>query len=460
MSYEKYLKTDSSVLLRNCHEEARKYVGCIEASLLIFIELFTFGIILIPLMYFNFFSTILILSILIIFSLFYILITKIFINKWAKRQVYLVAETFKTLKHSFQLFKYIKLKNKKNFFFNRYNVAVNEYQNCIRNFTFTKQLPKYLIETILIVLISSVFLVNYSDSSSISKIIPLLALYTAAALRLIPGLNRILSYVQVIYNSIPSLKILHHDLTNSSKLISNDKQNYIEKIKKLTFSDKIEIKNLSYKYEGSSQKIINNLNITIKKGEKICITGESGQGKTTFIDLLTGLLRPNSGEIIVDGKKIIDHLDDWKKLINFTPQSVTLISDSLEKNITLNENSSQEIQRKAYEALKNSHFNKLKNDEIFNLSLTIGEEAKGLSGGQAQRVAIARSLYEKGEIFIFDEFTSSLDQETSQKVLENIFKILKGKTIIIISHRPQLSHYFDVIYKLENKNNITLLKKV
>ena len=309
-------------------------------------------------------------------------------------------------------------------------------------------------------LISSVFLVNYSDSSSISKIIPLLALYTAAALRLIPGLNRILSYVQVIYNSIPSLKILHHDLTNSSKLISNDKQNYIEKIKKLTFSDKIEIKNLSYKYEGSSQKIINNLNITIKKGEKICITGESGQGKTTFIDLLTGLLRPNSGEIIVDGKKIIDHLDDWKKLINFTPQSVTLISDSLEKNITLNENSSQEIQRKAYEALKNSHFNKLKNDEIFNLSLTIGEEAKGLSGGQAQRVAIARSLYEKGEIFIFDEFTSSLDQETSQKVLENIFKILKGKTIIIISHRPQLSHYFDVIYKLENKNNITLLKKV
>ena len=116
MSYEKYLKTDSSVLLRNCHEEARKYVGCIEASLLIFIELFTFGIILIPLMYFNFFSTILILSILIIFSLFYILITKIFINKWAKRQVYLVAETFKTLKHSFQLFKYIKLKNKKNFF--------------------------------------------------------------------------------------------------------------------------------------------------------------------------------------------------------------------------------------------------------------------------------------------------------------------------------------------------------
>ena len=149
-----------------------------------------------------------------------------------------------------------------------------------------------------------------------------------------------------------------------------------------------------------------------------------------------------------------------EKLINFTPQSVTLISDSLEKNITLNENSSQEIQRKAYEALKNSHFNKLKNDEIFNLSLTIGEEAKGLSGGQAQRVAIARSLYEKGEIFIFDEFTSSLDQETSQKVLENIFKILKGKTIIIISHRPQLSHYFDVIYKLENKNNITLLKKV
>ena len=120
-------------------------------------------------------------------------------------------------------------------------------------------------------LISSVFLVNYSDSSSISKIIPLLALYTAAALRLIPGLNRILSYVQVIYNSIPSLKILYHDLTNSSKLISNDKQNYIEKIKKLTFSDKIEIKNLSYKYEGSSQKIINNLNITIKKGEKFVL---------------------------------------------------------------------------------------------------------------------------------------------------------------------------------------------
>ena len=365
LNYEDYLKIDTSIILRNCHEEARKFVGCIEASLLIIIELTVFSIILIPLLYFNTTSTIAILILLSFFSLIFIFFTKNFLKKWASKQIYLVGEIFKSIRQTFQLFKYIKLTNKTDFFRQNYENVVTQHQKYVRNFVFLKQIPKYLIEVILILFICTIFFLNF-DQSSIINVIPILALYSAAALRIIPGINRILSFVQVIYNTGPSVQLLYPDLTNLEK--TNKKQT-LQKEKNSPyksdkfFKDKIEIKNLYFSYNNSDDEIIKNLNFTIKKGEKICITGESGEGKTTLLDLLLGLLKPKAGKILVDGKDIRENLDSWKHLINFTPQNTILISDTLKNNIALKRDLSKKDEDRVTEVqLSNlENFQKKKN---------------------------------------------------------------------------------------------------
>ena len=462
LNYEDYLKIDTSIILRNCHEEARKFVGCIEASLLIIIELTVFSIILIPLLYFNTTSTIAILILLSFFSLIFIFFTKNFLKKWASKQIYLVGEIFKSIRQTFQLFKYIKLTNKTDFFRQNYENVVTQHQKYVRNFVFLKQIPKYLIEVILILFICTIFFLNF-DQSSIINVIPILALYSAAALRIIPGINRILSFVQVIYNTGPSVQLLYPDLTNLEK--TNKKQT-LQKEKNSPyksdkfFKDKIEIKNLYFSYNNSDDEIIKNLNFTIKKGEKICITGESGEGKTTLLDLLLGLLKPKAGKILVDGKDIRENLDSWKHLINFTPQNTILISDTLKNNIALKRDLSKKDEDRVTEVLTFSNLENFQKKEKIDIDYKIGEDAKDLSGGQAQRIAIARSLYETGELFIFDEFTSSLDNQTSQIVIKNIFKALKDKTIIVVSHRPQLQNEFDAMFKLINEKEQSFLKKI
>ena len=462
LNYEDYLKIDTSIILRNCHEEARKFVGCIEASLLIIIELTVFSIILIPLLYFNTTSTIAILILLSFFSLIFIFFTKNFLKKWASKQIYLVGEIFKSIRQTFQLFKYIKLTNKTDFFRQNYENVVTQHQKYVRNFVFLKQIPKYLIEVILILFICTIFFLNF-DQSSIINVIPILALYSAAALRIIPGINRILSFVQVIYNTGPSVQLLYPDLTNLEK--TNKKQT-LQKEKNSPyksdkfFKDKIEIKNLYFSYNNSDDEIIKNLNFTIKKGEKICITGESGEGKTTLLDLLLGLLKPKAGKILVDGKDIRENLDSWKHLINFTPQNTILISDTLKNNIALKRDLSKKDEDRVTEVLTFSNLENFQKKEKIDIDYKIGEDAKDLSGGQARRIAIARSLYETGELFIFDEFTSSLDNQTSQIVIKNIFKALKDKTIIVVSHRPQLQNEFDAMFKLINEKEQSFLKKI
>ena len=332
----------------------------------------------------------------------------------------------------------------------------------MRNFVFLKQIPKYLIEVILILFICTIFFLNF-DQSSIINVIPILALYSAAALRIIPGINRILSFVQVIYNTGPSVQLLYPDLTNLEK--TNKKQT-LQKEKNSPyksdkfFKDKIEIKNLYFSYNNSDDEIIKNLNFTIKKGEKICITGESGEGKTTLLDLLLGLLKPKAGKILVDGKDIRENLDSWKHLINFTPQNTILISDTLKNNIALKRDLSKKDEDRVTEVLTFSNLENFQKKEKIDIDYKIGEDAKDLSGGQAQRIAIARSLYETGELFIFDEFTSSLDNQTSQIVIKNIFKALKDKTIIVVSHRPQLQNEFDAMFKLINEKEQSFLKKI
>ena len=262
------------------------------------------------------------------------------------------------------------------------------------------------------------------------------------SLRIFPSFNRILfNFNTMKYGTESIYKIFNF-------LVSTEK-NFIDK-KDVTFKKKIQIKNLSFGFT-KDFTILENLNFEILKNKKIGISGESGSGKTTFIDILTGLLKPTKGDISVDEINIYDaNVSSWIKKISFIQQKVFIFNSSLRQNITL-VNDNQMIDKKKLDKilelsdLKN-FVNSKQNLELFN----VGEFGNNLSGGQKQKVGLARALYQDSEILILDESTNAIDEVSERKIIENILS-LNDKTIIFITHNLKNLVNFDETFKFEQK---------
>jgi ABC-type bacteriocin/lantibiotic exporter with double-glycine peptidase domain len=198
------------------------------------------------------------------------------------------------------------------------------------------------------------------------------------------------------------------------------------------------------------KKLFEDLNLEIKIGDTVGIFGESGSGKSSFVNLLIGLLKPEKGKILINNTDIFSNIYFWRKNIGYVPQNIFLIDDTFKKNISLDFNIKSENFQKFNECLKQSELEKFINSLPDGINTLVGERGKRISGGQLQRVGIARALYNNPEILIFDESTSALDRETELEILKNIYKFKDKKTMIIITHKKELLKNCDKIYKLEN----------
>ena len=202
----------------------------------------------------------------------------------------------------------------------------------------------------------------------------------------------------------------------------------------------------------SKNNILENTNLSIRKGDCIGIQGKSGAGKSTLIDLLIGLQKPSSGQILVDNLDIYENIKKWQSLIGCVPQEVFITDDTLKKNFALGEPESQISSEKIEKCLIFSNLKNFSQTLSEKTNTIIGEKGSRLSGGQKQRIGIARALYNNPEILIFDESTSSLDDETEQKIISEINTFKRKKTVIIISHKKEVLKNCDHIYTIENKH--------
>ena len=440
--------TNSSQYIRNIVIESQLACsGFVLPVILIFTEILVF-ILILSLIFINY--KLIALTILIAIIIFYLLYTGLLkkkLSEWGKYRQEYENRRIKFAKEAIGLYKIINLQNLQNSFFDLF-LKINKKLARVEKIQLViSPIPRLIIEFSAVVLLTILILVYSLNSKDITQILPTLGLLIASGLRLLPSFNRILtSYQKIGYNK-SVVNLLNQELSNIKSL---DKK----KIKNINiFKEDIAFKNLEYSLKESGRKILNINNLKIKKNEKIGIFGKSGSGKSTFIDLIMGFRVPEKGNIIIDSKydlMNLKYINSWKKKIGYVPQKMTLLDDTIINNITLDINDKKNGNlKKINEIIDICCLKDFIESSNNGLETIIGENGSKISGGEIQRICIARALYNYPELLILDEATSALDKNTENLILNNLFKI--KTTIIFISHKISSLKNCDKIYKVENK---------
>ena len=318
-------------------------------------------------------------------------------------------------------------------------------------------LPKQIIDFFLIVFAIIVILIFLNVHGGVEDFLPIVGAFIYAAGKIIPQANQVFNSLTSIRNNMPAFENVADDLQHSLNI------NLLKK-KILPFKDKLELKNISFGYPGGKKdqkrtEVINNLSISINQKDKIGIYGKSGNGKSTLADIISGLIKPHSGEFILDNKKILEDVDyfNFRNLVCYISQAPFLIKDTLEKNIAFQQKEiNMEKLAKASQLAECENFI----NQLPNKYKTVISDRLNFSGGQSQRLSLARAFYLKKQITILDECTSSLDMLTEKKVMENIYKYFENETLIIISHRINNLKECNRIFEFTDKGLIEKNEKI
>jgi ABC-type multidrug transport system fused ATPase/permease subunit len=375
---------------------------------------------------------------------------------WGKQGFDASAEIIRVLNHGLGGLKETRIIGCEPYFEAQMNLATKKYSTNMGLASGYSNLPRYVVEAVIIsFLIVFAFLFvtfNQDDSQNITSIFGIFAI---ASIRLLPATGNTISCISVIRYNIHSLDSLYAELKEAEEFESENKEfntlppHHSQPQPKLSFQSQIKIENLVYKYPNAQIDALDGISLTIEKGHSIGLIGKSGSGKTTLVDVLMGLLSPQSGDILVDGISVKDKMRAWQNLIGYVPQSIFLIDDTLERNIAFGVPDNQIDRQKVQAALQAAQLSEVIARLPMGLNTTVGERGVLLSGGQRQRVGIARALYHEKEILVFDEATAALDNETENLITDATKALSGSKTIIIIAHRLSTIEHCDRIYRLE-----------
>ena len=330
--------------------------------------------------------------------------------------------------------------SQKLFFLKRFENEVFKIYQARNSVRIIPRLSRFLIETLAIGSIISVTLFLYKKNLGITEFLETLILFGLSIYKIFPSINKCFQININIKSSSFQLFNILNDLENKDFTKSNT-----QKTNNYFFKEKLEFKNINFSYD---KKVLKNINIIIEKNKNILIYGKSGSGKTTICDIISGHITPESGDILIDGKKInILNYENYKQYFGYVSQETLILNEDFYKNISLQENCDKE---KVKEVAKIARIDEFIKSKPGGYNEIISENGKNLSGGQKQRISIARALYHNPEVIIMDEGTSNLDFLTEKEVYQLIFEKFTNKTKIIISHRINDSINFDFCYKIQD----------
>lgn len=359
------------------------------------------------------------------------------------------ATNIKIVRETFNGFRDILINNYQKFYNNLFLKSYSSLSRGNEENRFFYTAPKPIIETFLLVGIGVVISLHSNNYSALENLLPNIAVLAVASQRILPILNQLYAGHMANVDATPHIMFIFNFLKKPLKI--KNKKN----LKKIQFKDKISLKNVSFSYNSSSKLVLKNINLIISAGSRVGIIGKSGSGKSTLADLILGLLNPNSGEISVDRKPIINEKENWFSCVASVPQNIFITEQTISENIAFGVNKSKinmEEVKKSSNKAELSNFVESRENRYNNI---IGEKGLKISAGQRQRLAIARALYKKSKLIVFDEATSSLDSESEKNVLNTMFSLSRKRhTLIIITHKLSNLKRCDHIYKIQNSKII------
>jgi HlyD family secretion protein len=406
------------------------------------------------LFYLNFLISLLVILVSSLFYLFFYVYIKKRLNKVGRILSITQNDKLKILQESFEGIKEIKLTNSYNSFLVKYSEIVDSYNKNYAEYQKISQLPRPILELIstLTIIFILLFLAKFYQNN-IYLILPILGIYALAGLKTIPAVQSIFQAVTQIKAFIPSLDTIYEDILGYNKL--NDKINIIKNEAFLNFKDSIILKNISYSYpfynETKNNNILNDINLEIKKNQIVSIVGPNGSGKTTLINIICGILKPQVGQVFIDKLNLNgQNISLWQQKVGYVSQDVFLFDDTVLNNIIFGIKDKKFDYNNLHKIIEQIELDSFIKSLPDGINTKIGSNGIYLSGGQKQKISIARCLIRDVDIMILDEASSALDFH-SEINFNNIIKNFIGKkTIIVITHKLDTIKNSDFIYLMEN----------
>ena len=432
-----HTRNNSAALLRNLVTGAGQSFECIRIFLLMVLEFLLMAVAIALLLAVEPLVTLQLAALMLVAGLVFYKLAAPAFRRWGERTMELEGHLIKWVNQSFDGIRDVKILNAHEFVNRRVGDLARERGIFLSWASSSLQIPRLLIETV--VIIGFVLLASWlvSARGATAEAIGLLGLFGMAALRIMPSVNRILSSAADLKHRAAYIDALHHDYTMAGEA-GADEERQIGRAG-LEFNDGIELDGVSFHYEGAGTPAVADIDLTIPKGFKVGIVGPSGAGKTTLVDLFLGLLVPQSGRLLVDGKDIHGNLRAWQDLIGYVPQQPFLIDDTLRRNIAFGLDDEEIDEHRLEIVVASAGLGGVVGDLEHGLDSVLGEKGVRISGGQRQRVAVARALYRNPEVLVFDEPTSALDNQSEAEFVDNIERQSEaGKTIL--GGRPPAQH--------------------
>ncbi len=437
--YENFTQKNQSEILKSITGEVYNLSTMISSFLLMMSEIFVVLLLYTLMLLVNYKITLFLSLFMIINAFILIKVLSPIVKKAGLKREEAMKNFFEILNTNLNNFKLIKLKTKEDGVLNLFKTQSEIFARANITNESVSAMPRIYLEGVgFCVLVFIVVFLVFKNQSDISGILATISIFVLALYRLMPSANRIItSYHDLLYYR-SSLDIIYQILKQKEESLGEEKIN---------FDKELRLENLTFGYK-DKKNLFACLNLSIKKGEKIAFIGESGCGKSTLVDIIIGLLSPREGRVLLDENELnMKNVKNYRQKIGYIPQNIYLFNDSIAKNISFGDEVDEEKLQRVIKQANLEHFVK---NLPQGVQTKVGDGGSNLSGGQKQRIAIARALYLDPEILVLDEATSALDTESEARIMDEIYKISKDKTMIIIAHRLSTITRCDSIYRLEN----------